>query len=92
MRNADNAGLTTGEDEKNLEEMMIAVGDSLSDLATSDDEEDGDDDDEKDKELRRLSNDDEPGCVVATISTMIEQYMEESQRKRMMLDELTVPE
>jgi len=40
---AENAELTTREPEKMIEEMMVAIGDSLSDLASSDNGEDGED-------------------------------------------------
>jgi len=36
MRKADNVGLTNGEPEKTLQEMMVAIRDNLSDLASSD--------------------------------------------------------
>jgi len=35
-RKADNVGLTNGEPEKTLQEMMVAIRDNLSDLASSD--------------------------------------------------------
>ena len=76
MRNAENMGLTTRQSAKTCEKMMIAIGDSLRDLACSDDEEDGDDDD-ADTELGKLSEDDEPGWVVGTLSKMVQ-----LQRKR----------
>ena len=43
--------------------MLNAIGDSLSDLVSSNDEQDGEDeeDDEEDTELGKLSDDDEPG-------------------------------
>ena len=47
MIHADIAGLTPGEHEKMFEEMMIAFGDCLSNLSSSDDEEDGDGQDDK---------------------------------------------
>jgi len=40
MSNVEKAGLTTREPEKTFEEMLNAIGDSLSDLVSSDDEED----------------------------------------------------
>ena len=43
MINSENAELTTREPKRTLEEMMIVIGDSLSDLAISDNEEDRDD-------------------------------------------------
>jgi hypothetical protein len=41
MRHAEIAGLTSREPEKTFEKMLIAVGDTLSDLGSSEDGEDG---------------------------------------------------
>jgi len=62
--------------------MLNAVGDSLSDLASSEDEEDGEDkdDDEDDTELGQLSKHDEPGWVMGTISKTVQHRMESSQQ------------
>ena len=53
--------------------MSNAIRDSLRDLASSDDEQNGEDkeDDEEDTELGKLS-DDEPGCVMGTITKMVQ--------------------
>jgi len=53
--------------------MLNAIGDSLSNLESSDDAEDGDDedDDEKDTELGKRSKDDEPGWVMGTITKTV---------------------
>jgi len=85
---AENRGLTTGEQKKTFEEMMATSGDSLSDLWSSDDEEDGEDEDDEDTELGKLSKDDEPGWVMGTISTMVQQCMERCWQKQMKLDEM----
>jgi len=71
--------------------MLNAITDSLSDLASSKDEEDGDDedDDEEDTEFGILSEDDEPGWVMGTISKTGQHRMESFQQKQMSLDELT---
>jgi len=90
MTHAEIAGLTPREPEKTFEEMMAAIGDSLSDLASSDDGEDGEDEDEE-TELGKLSEDDEPGWVMGTISKMVQQRMESFRQKQMKLDELTQP-
>ena len=70
---------------------MKAIGDSLSDLASSENGEDGEDedDDEEDTELGKLSEDDEPGWVMGTISKTVQHGMESFQQKQMRLDELT---
>jgi len=70
--------------------MLNAMGDSLSDLASSDDEEDAEDQDEDDDiEQGKLSGDDEPGCVMGTVSKSVPRRMETFCQKQMKLDELT---
>jgi len=88
---AENAGLTTREPEKLFEYMMIAVGDSLYDIASSVDGEDTDDEDDEETELGQLSDDDEPGWVMGTITKTVQQRMERFRQKLMKLDELTHP-
>jgi len=76
MRNVDNGGLTTRKPEATFEEMLNALGVSLSDLASSDDEVDveyGEDD--EDPEQGKLSEDDEPGWVMGTISKTVQHRM-----------------
>jgi len=90
MTHAEIAGLTPREPEKTFEEMMAAIGDSLSDLASSDDGEDGEDEDEE-TELGKLSEDDEPGWVMGTISKTVQQRMESFRQKQKKLDKLTQP-
>ena len=71
--------------------MLNALGDSLSDLPSSDDEQDREDkeDAEEDKELGNLSDHDEPGWVMGTISKTVQHCMESFPKKQMRLDELT---
>jgi len=92
MTTAESAGGTTRLPETTFEEMLNAIGDSLSDLATSDNEQDGADeeDEEEDTELGKLS-DDEPGWAMGTISKKVQHRMESVQQKQMRLDELTQP-
>jgi hypothetical protein len=45
MENVEKGRLTTTKPEITFEEMLNAIGDSLSDLASSDNEEDGEDED-----------------------------------------------
>jgi hypothetical protein len=90
MTHAEIAGLTPREPEKTFEEMMAAIGDSLSHLASSDDGEDGEDEDEE-TELGKLSEDVEPGWVMGTIFKMVQQLMESFRQKQMKLNELTQP-
>jgi len=73
--------------------MLKAIGDSLSDLASSEDEEDreDEDDDEENTELGKLSEDDEPGWVMGTISKTVPHRMESFWQKQMRLVKLTQP-
>jgi len=91
MRNAEKAGLTTTKPETKFEEMFNAIDDSLSDHASSDDGEDGEDKDNDDKDPAggKLSEDDEPGWVMSTISNTVQHRMECFQQQQMKLNELT---
>jgi hypothetical protein len=91
MTHADIAGLTSREPEKTFEVMLVAIGDSLSDLASSDDGEDGEDEDDEETEQGNLSEDDEPGWVMGTITRTVQLRMERFRRKQMKLDKLTRP-
>jgi hypothetical protein len=71
--------------------MLVVIGDSLSDLASSDDGEDGEEDDDEETEQGNLSKDDEPGWVMGTITKMVQQHMERFRQKQMKLDEVTKP-
>jgi hypothetical protein len=73
MTTAENGDATTGKPETTFQELLNATGDSLRDLASSDDEHDGEDkeDDEEDTELGRLSDDDEHGWVIGTITKTV---------------------
>ena len=93
MTNAEKAELTTTKPETTFEEMLNAIGESLSDLASSDEEEDGEDeDDEKEDPVGgKLSKDDEPSRVMGTISKMVQYGMEHFWQKQMKLDEIMQP-
>jgi len=91
MISADNVGMTTREPKSLFEAMMIAIGDSLSDVPSSDHQDDGDDEDDEDTELCKLSQDDEHSWVVGTISKTVQQRMERFQQMQMKFDELTQP-
>jgi len=93
MTTAENGCVTTGKPEITFEEMLNAIGNSLSDLASSDDEQNGEDeeDDKEDTQLGKLSDDDEPGWVMGTITTAVQHRMESFWQKQMRLDELTQP-
>jgi len=91
IRNVEKAWLTTTKPETTFEEMLIGIGDSLSDLASSEDQGDGEDedDDDEDTELGNLSEDDEHGWVMGTISKMVPHRTESFQQTQMRLDKLT---
>jgi len=93
MSMAENVGATTSKPKNTLEAMLNAIGESLSDLASSDDEQDGNDeeDDEENTELSTLTDDDEPGWVMGTISKTVQHCMESIRQKKMRLDKLTHP-
>ena len=88
---AEIARLMSREPENMFEEILVAIRDSLSDLASSDDGEDGEDEDDEETEQGKLSKDDEPGWVMGTITTTVQQRMERFRQMQMKLDELTQP-
>jgi hypothetical protein len=71
--------------------MLVAIGDSLSDHASSDDGEDGEEEDDEQTGQGNLSEDDEPGWVMGTITNTVQQRMERFQQRQMTHDELTQP-
>jgi hypothetical protein len=71
--------------------MMVAIGDSLSDLASSDDWEDGDDEDDEEIEQGQLSDDEEPGWMMGPITKMVQHRLERFRQKQTKLDQLTQP-
>jgi len=93
MENVEKGRSTTTKPEITFEEMLNAIGDSLSDLASSDDEEDGEDEDndEEDTGHGKVSEDDKPGWVMGTISRTVQHGMEIFRHKQLRLDELTQP-
>ena len=87
---AEIAGLTSREPEKTFEVMLVAIGDSLRDLASSDNGVDGAEEDDEETEQGNLSKDDEPGWVMGTITKTVQQRMDSRFRqKQKKLDELT---
>jgi len=91
MTHAEIAGLTSREPQKTFEEMLVAIGDSLSDLASSDDGEDEEDADDEETDQGKLSDDDKAGWVMGTITKTVQLGMESCRQKQMMLDKLTQP-
>jgi len=81
-------GLRAREPERTDQEMLNAIQNSLSDLATSGDGEDGEDEDneEEDSELGKPSEDDGAGWVMSTITKTVQHYMERIHQKQMTLD------
>ena len=74
-------------------EMLNAIRDSRSDLAPSEDEDDEEDkdDDQEVTELGKLSEDDERGWVMGTISKTVKHCMESCREMLMRLDGLMEP-
>jgi hypothetical protein len=89
MTHAEIAGLPSREPEKMFAEILVALGDSRSDLATSDDGEDGKDVDEEQTEQGNLSENDETGWVMGTITKTVPQRMEWFRQKQMMHNKMT---
>jgi hypothetical protein len=91
MMHAEIAGLRSREPEKTFQAMLVAIGDSLSDLASSDNGENGEDEDDEATEPGKLSKYDEPGWVMGTIAQTVQQRMESFRQKLIKLDDLTQP-
>jgi len=91
MTHSELAGMSSRKPKKTFQEMLVAIGASLSDLASSDDGEDGEDEDVEETEQGKLSEDDEPSWVMGTITKTVPQRMERSRQKQMKFDELTQP-
>jgi hypothetical protein len=64
--------------------MIVAIGDSIRDIASSNNEND------EQTEQGKLSKDDKPCWVMGTISTMVQQRWEKCLVNQMKLDELTI--
>jgi hypothetical protein len=60
MTQAEIARMTSTELKQAFEEMLLAIGESVSDLASSDDAEDGEDEHDEETEQCKLRKDDEP--------------------------------
>jgi len=93
MSNGEKGRSITSKPETTFDEMLNAIGDCLSNLASSGDKKDGEDedDDEDDTELGKLSEDDEPGWVMGTISKTVQHHIQSIRQKQMRLDELPQP-
>jgi hypothetical protein len=73
---AENTGVTTRVPKKSFHVMIIAIGDSQSNIACSEDGEDGDDYDDNGTERGQLSEDDKPGWAMGTITKTVLMCME----------------
>jgi hypothetical protein len=71
--------------------MLVAIGDSLSDLARCDDGDDGEEEDNEETEQGKVSEDDEPGWVMGTITKTGQQRMAIFCHKQMKFTQLTQP-
>jgi hypothetical protein len=71
--------------------MMVAIGDTLSDLASSDHGKVREDEDDEETKLGQLSNDDGRGSMMGTITKTVQQRLERSRPYQMKLHELTQP-
>jgi len=93
MWNAEKAVLTTTTPGTMYEEMSNTIRESLSDQVSSNHGEDGEneDDAEEDPELGKLSEDDEPGWVIGTISEIEQHRMECFRQEEMKLDQSVQP-
>ena len=93
MSTAENTEATNRKPEKKFDRMLNAIEDSLSNLASSNDEQEGEDeeDDEEHTELGNLSDDDEPGWVISTISKPVQDRIASFWEKLIRLDELMQP-
>jgi len=72
VTHADIAGLTSRQSAKTSAEILVAIGENLNDLVSSDDGEDGADEDGEDTAQGKLIKDDEPGWVMGTITKMVQ--------------------
>jgi hypothetical protein len=81
MSTTANRGASTEQPETPFEEMLNAMGDSLSDLASCDDGQNGEseEDDEENPDLGKVSDDDESGWVMDTITKTLQHRIESFQ-------------
>jgi hypothetical protein len=91
--NVENGRSATRKPLMIFEELLNAIGDSLSDCACSEVMEDGENegDEEEDSGYGKLSEDDEPGWVTGPIFKTIQHLKESFQHPQMRLDELSQP-
>jgi len=73
------------------QEVIVAIRQGLSDIASSDDWEDGEDENDDETELGKLCKDDEPSWVMGTMSKTEQPRIERFRQKLMKLHKLTQP-
>jgi hypothetical protein len=71
--------------------MLVAIRDSLSDLASSDDGQDGDNEDDEETQQSKLSEDVEAGWEMGTITKTVQQHIERFRQMKIKFDELIQP-
>lgn len=84
IKKAEKVGQTTRNPENSFQEMLNAIGDSFSNIASAENEENGQQKEyvEEDRQLGKLSENDEPGWVMCTITKTLWQRMESVGRPR----------
>jgi hypothetical protein len=90
MTPADSAGATSRKAERNVDERLNAIGETLNDLAISNDQQEveNENDEQEDTELGKLSHD-EPGWVIHRFSKEVDHRMQSIWQKEVRFDELT---
>lgn len=86
QRKGEYSGLANRESEKTFQEMIVAIGDSLSDIVRSDHAEDGEEEDDVQAEQGQMSQDDKPCRVMVTSSNTVLPQRERFWRTQMTLD------
>jgi hypothetical protein len=72
---AEIAGLMSREPKMPFGEMLVVIAYTLSSLASSDNAEDVEDEDDEETDQGKVSEDDEPGWVMGTITKTVRQRM-----------------
>jgi hypothetical protein len=85
---AENTGGTTTEPKTKFHEIIVAIGQSLSNIASFDNRENWEDEDDEETQQGQQSETDDPGWVMSTITKTVKQQMEKLRQKQIKLDEL----
>jgi hypothetical protein len=81
MKNGENAGLINRELVKTLQEIMVAIGDNVSNPGTYNVGHNGEVKEDEQTEQGMLTKDDEPSWVIGRITNTVWQRMERSQQR-----------